>query len=125
MIIDTDVVIWFLRGHERADDVIGELDHRVISVVSYMELVRGARSTADLRQIKGILAEAQFTTVPLSEKIGQRASLYLERYYLGSGIGLTDALIAATAAETREVLCTGNRKHYQCIPGLELKVFRP
>jgi hypothetical protein len=63
--------------------------------------------------------------VPLSENIGHRASIYVEEYGLGAGLGVADALISATAVEHRLTLGTGNRRHYRPIRDLDLKPFRP
>jgi predicted nucleic acid-binding protein len=38
---------------------------------------------------------------------------------------MTDALIAATAVENSLPLCSSNRKHFNPISELELKVFKP
>jgi predicted nucleic acid-binding protein len=125
LIFDSDVVIWFMRGHERAETMIRHTDERLLSVVSYMELIQGARDGTDLRYIKHFIAKAHFDIVPLSEDIGQRAAMYLEDHCLSSGLDLGDALIAATAFEKGLPLCTANKKHYRAIPGLELEFFRP
>jgi len=37
---------------------------------------------------------------------------------------LADALIAATAVENGEILCTANGKHYKCVQDLKLDVFK-
>jgi predicted nucleic acid-binding protein len=76
-----------------------------------MELVRGAHSRQELRQIKGFLSDAGFQTVPLSDGIGHRASICVEEYGLGTSLGVADALIAATAVEMNDRLCTGNFRH--------------
>ena len=44
MLIDTDVLVWYMRGNERAKRVIKNSDGFSISVVTYMELVQGLRN---------------------------------------------------------------------------------
>lgn len=124
MLFDTDVLIWVLRGNEEAARAVHEAPERRISIVSYMELVQGARDRAELRQIQAFLSDCSVRIVPLSENIGHRASIYVEEYGLSMAMGLADALIAATAVESRLALCTGNRKHYKPIRDLQLKPFR-
>jgi predicted nucleic acid-binding protein len=52
--------------------------------------------------------------------------VYIEEYGLACKLGLADALIAATGAESGNlVLVTGNEKHYKVIPDIELKIFHP
>ncbi len=125
MLVDTDVIIWALRGNKRATTVIDQADSLKLSVVSYMELLQGARDKTDLRLTKAFLTDLGFAIVPLSENIGHRAAIYLEEYALKSNLGVPDALIAATAAENELTLCTGNAKDYRAIEELALKAFRP
>ena len=125
MLVDTDVVIWALRGNASAGKAIDQADGLEFSVVSYMELLQGARDKRDLRLTKAFLSDLGFAIIPLSENIGHRASIYLEEYALKSNLGVPDALIAATAAEREAVLLTGNAKDYRAIAEVKLKVFRP
>ena len=39
MMIDTDVLIWYMRGNPKAEIIIEKLNGFFISVVTYMELV--------------------------------------------------------------------------------------
>ena len=125
MIFDTDVLIWALRGNTRAANAIDRAEDRFLSVVSYMELAQGARDKKDLRLIRNFLSDLDFLVLPLSEDIGHRASIYVEEYALKSNIGLPDALIAATAIENDQTLCTANHKDYGMIAECEIQRFRP
>jgi len=90
-----------------------------------MELVQGARDRQDLREIKSALTGNLFVTLPLSENIGHRAAVYMEEYALEAGLGVADAIIAATAMEYALPLATGNAKHFRVIRDLDLKPFNP
>ena len=96
---------------------------REVSIVSYMELIQGARDKRELAVIRRFLLDSE--TVPLSEEIGYRARVYMEDHALKSSLGVVDALVAATAVEHQTPLCTANVKHYRTIKDLELKAFRP
>ena len=123
MIFDTDVLIWALRGNEKAAQAIDADASRAVSIVSCMELVQGARDRKELAAIRRFLLD--FETLPLSENIGYRAGIYMEEYSLKAGLQLADALIAATAVERQETLYSGNARHYLAISELALKKFHP
>ena len=125
MIFDTDVLIWVFRGHQGAAQLVERHDDRRISLVTYAELIQGARNRQELREIKYFLKDHAFHTLPLTENIGHRASVYMEEYTLKTALSLADALIAATAVEHHVTLCTANKKHYRAINELDLKTFRP
>lgn len=125
MIFDTDVLIWCLRGNTKAALVVERSSGRRLSVVSYMELIQGARDRREMTMIRSFLKDLEFQTLPLSESIGHRAAVYMEEYTLKSALALADALVAGTAVEAQERLCSGNAKHFRSIAELELKVFRP
>ena len=125
MVLDTDVLVWFLRGKRKAAALIESLGERRLSVINYMELVRGARNKRELLNLKELLARIDAVVLPLSENIGHRAAIYVEEYGLASGLHLADALVAATAIENRLPLCTGNKKHYSAVKDLEIRAFRP
>jgi predicted nucleic acid-binding protein len=125
MIFDTDVLIWVLRGSLKAARAVEGALERSVSVVTYMELIQGARDKREVKTIKSFLTDLNFGLLPLTENIGHRAMIYVEEYGLSGGVALADALIAATAAEANQPLLTGNHKHYRPIKELDLKEFRP
>lgn len=125
MLFDTDVLIWVFRGDAKAARFVDAIEERRISVISYMELIQGARNRQELKRIKSFLSDYQIEIVPLSENIGHRASIYVEEHGLQMALSASDAIIAATAAELGLTLCTANQKHYKPIKDLGLKIFRP
>ncbi|GJQ60420.1 MAG: type II toxin-antitoxin system VapC family toxin [Candidatus Scalindua sp. AMX11] len=124
MIFDTDILIWFLRGNEKAAHVIENEDLRKISTITYLELFQGVKNKQESKQIRHFVSDYSFEVIPLSENIGHRAIIYMEQYGLKVDICLSDVLIAASTVETNEILYTGNTKHYRIIPDLEIKQFR-
>jgi predicted nucleic acid-binding protein len=125
VIFDTDVLIYAQRGARRAALAIDSASERLVSVLSLMELLQGARGKDDLRIIKRFMVELSFGLLPLSENVGHRALVYIEEYGLSSGLRAADAIIAATAVENAMPLMTANAKHFRVIRDLELVVFKP
>ena len=125
MIFDTDVLVWASRGNLKAARAIDAAADRALSIVSFMEILQGARSKMETRQIKQSLRQMQFRILNLSETIGATAAALVEQHALAHGIQLADALIAATAIETDQPLCTANVKHFRPIAGLSRVAFHP
>ena len=125
ILVDTDVLIWNLRGNERAGDLLDGLGGFCLSAVSYMELVQGMRDKRELRLLKQALTYWTASVVHLDTAISARAMFLVEQYALSDAMQLADALIAATALERGLDLLTGNDKHYRPVEGLVIRVFRP
>ena len=125
MLIDTDVLIWFLRGQRSARDAIAECPSVELSAVTYMELVQGVRDKEELRMLRQTIRLNEWRVLPLTEDISYRATMYVENYSLSDGVRLADALIAASAVQAGLVLLTANSRHYGCIPDLALEQYRP
>jgi len=124
-LLDTDVIIWYLRGNQNAYDLIHSFNDFAISAVTYMELVQGMRDKNELRQLKRTLKQWNVKTIYVSEEISALALFYVEEYFLSHSMQLADALIGATCANHGLVLYSANDKHYKIIRDIEMKVFRP
>ncbi len=125
VIFDTDVMIWYFRGHAKASRAIESAESRTISVVTYMELLQGARDKREQILIRETLSALGFQTLPLSENVSHRAAIYMEEFALIAALCPMDALIAATSIEHALTLTTGNRKHFSVIKDLSTKWFKP
>ena len=124
MIIDTDVLIWYLKGNDRALQVIEGSKNFSISVVTYMELVQGMRNKKELAALRRALHAWKTRILYISEEISIKAMFYVEQHFLSHSIHLADALIGATAHVHALPILTGNDKHYRVMKGLELMKFR-
>ena len=125
VLVDTDVLIWYLRGDKKAYELIHSLSNICISSVTYMELVQGMRNKDELRTLQKTLRQWNVKTIYINEEISAKALFYVEEYFLSHSMQLADALIGATASMYGMRLITANDKHYKIIKELEMEVFRP
>ena len=123
MLVDTDVLIWHLRGYPQATRRLDQLDALMLSAVSYLELLQGMRNKAELVAVKKMLERRAATLLPVSEAITQRAIALMESLTLSHGLQMGDALIAATALEHGLPILTANVKHFAPVEGLAVKAF--
>ena len=124
MLIDTDVLIWYLRGNENAKKIIKANVPFRISVISYLELIQGLRDKKELKILKKQLKDWSAEIVQIHENISVRAMFFAEDYFLSNSLEFADAIIAATAIESRDILLTANDKHYSFIPNIQINRFR-
>jgi hypothetical protein len=125
MILDTDVLIWELRGNTKAQKIIHDNIPFSISVVTYIEMVQGMRNKAELNRFIRQLSHWDVDIIQINKDISTRAMIYVEEYYLSYSMELADAFIAATCVNNSELLLTANEKHYKHIPNIQLKRFSP
>ena len=125
MIVDTDVMIWYMRGNEKARRAIESLGSFSITIVTYMELLQGMRNKSELRRLKSYLREEEIRTLPITAAISMRAAYYMEEFALSHDLRLADALIAASVSDTGDRLLTANTKHYEMMADCPLVRFKP
>ena len=125
MVIDTDVLIWYMKGNEKAQRAIENSKNFFVSVVTYMELVQGMRNKNELNNFRRALHGWKSEILYISEEISVKAMFFVEQHYLSHSIQLADALIGATAIAYGLPILTGNDKHYKIFKDIQIKKFRP
>ena len=123
LLIDTDVLIWYLRGNEKAYTTIENLESFNISVITYMELVQGMRNKKELNILRQALQAWNSKILYITEEISAKAMFAVEQHFLSHSMQLADALIGATAVAHGLPLLTGNDKHYKIMKGVQIKRF--
>jgi predicted nucleic acid-binding protein len=117
MLLDTDVMVDFLRGHAPA---VAWLTSVAVPLgmpgLVAMELLQGCRNLAEQQRVNKDLQRFALHWATLADC--QRAYQDFASYYLSHGLGILDSLIAETAVGLQEPLATFNVKHYAVIPGL-------
>ena len=124
-LIDTDWVIDYLKGIERAGNLVGSLvnDGISISLITYGEFFEGIYYGGNPEQhelvFRALLQDVSI--VPLSENSMELfAHIRGDLRSRGQIIGDADLLIAATALEHDLTLVTQNLRHFNRIPNLKL-----
>jgi predicted nucleic acid-binding protein len=118
MLVDTDVIIWHLRGLAAAVQRLDQIADLQISSITYMEVLQGLRNKDELQAVKKMLSRRAAVLLPPTPTITHKAIELLEGFTLSHGLQMGDALIAATAIEHQLSLLTCNIKHFKFIPDL-------
>lgn len=117
LLIDTDVLIEYLRGRSEAVEYLeGLTSDLYLSVISVAELFAGIKGNEEANSLEQLLQA--FVILPVTEKTARLGGLYRRKYRPSHGIGLADALIAATAEESGADLVTFNQRHFPMLSGV-------
>lgn len=111
LLIDTDVLIDYLRGHADAVAYLENLTEPVLmSVVTLAELYAGVREGKEREALDNFITV--FDLVMVDQEIAKADGLFRRDYHKSHNVGLADALIAATAESRQATLVTLNQKHF-------------
>jgi len=124
VIIDTDVLIWYLKGNEKARKAVYANIPFKISVINYLEILQGMKNKRELQLLQKYMKKWSTEIIQINENISTRAMYFVEDYHLSHSMELGDAIIAATALENHDILLTANDKHYSFIPNINISKFR-
>jgi len=115
---DTDVLIDFLRGNKKAEAFINTYNARIIlSSIVVAELYAGVKGDSEQAALDEFVS--LFRVAPVSADIGKVGGLYKRDYAKSHGVGLADAILAATAETENAELKTLNTKHYPMLKDLK------
>ncbi len=114
---DTDVLVDFLRGYTKAVAFVNAQSSRIIlSSIVVAELYAGVKGDEEQAALDNFVS--LFRIVPVSADIAKAGGLYKRDYGKSHGVGLADAILAATVETENAVLKTLNTKHYPMLQGL-------
>ena len=118
-LIDTNVLIDYLRGHEDARTYLEEeTDSLQISALTVAELYAGARTEEKQEQLARFLSA--FTVRPVTSEIARLGGIRRGSYRESHGTDLADGVIGATAEYEDLELVTRNERHFPW-----LQTYRP
>ena len=123
--IDSDVLIWHLRGKRKALSFLRNLRDG-----GEYELWTGALQRAEVvffmrseeEEATGLFLSL-FKTAPVDQSIVDAAGALYRRWHPSHGIDVNDAILAATAMQTGGRIFCLNRKHYAMPEGLVKKAW--
>ena len=111
--VDSDILIWHLRGKHEAKAVIGSLldrDHELwIGAMQRAEIVFFMRKNEQERTFSLL---SLFQTHPVDERIVDQAGEFYRRWHPSHGIDPNDAILAATVMLYGGKIITQNTSHY-------------
>ena len=115
-LVDTDVLIDFLRGYAPAVEWMGKLQNQpLVSVITIAEL-RAGMCPGEERPLETLFDAS--VVIPVDARIAGRAGDLRREFGPSHGTGLADAVIAASSIVNEARLATLNVKHYPMMKGL-------
>jgi predicted nucleic acid-binding protein len=115
LLIDTDVLIDYLRGQAQAVAYLeGLTEVQLVSAVTVAELYAGVREGKERAAPESFLRA--FEVVAIDAIIAARGGIYRRDFGKSHSVGLADAMIAASAESRGAQLVTLNNKHFPMLP---------
>jgi len=118
ILVDTDILIDFLRGYNKAVAFVDKFSSQIIlSPIVIAELYAGVKGHDELTVLDNFIS--LFHVVPFTAEIAKIGGLYKRDFGRSHGVGLADAILAATAEVEKAELKTLNVKHYPMLKALK------
>ena len=118
ILADTDVLIDYLRGDRRAIAFIKKHSERILlSAIVVAELYAGVKGETEQTILDELIS--LFPVVPVTRGIVRAGGLLKRDLGKSHGVGLADAVLAATARAEDAELGTLNVRHFPMLKGLK------
>jgi predicted nucleic acid-binding protein len=105
-VLDTCILVDYLRGVEAARVEIARYERPAVSVVTWMEVLAGTAGEEEGRTVRAFLG--RFDVLPLTPAVAERA-VAIRR---ARRVRLPDAVIQATADDLGALLVTRNERDF-------------
>lgn len=116
-LIDTDVLVEYLRGREKAVRFLEALDGPLcVSAITVAELYSGVKGQEEHASLERFLQA--FEVIEVDSELARRGGLCRRDHHPRYGTGLADALVAVSAEAAEAVLVTFNRRHFPMVRNL-------
>lgn len=123
-LIDTDVLVDYWRGQPSAVAFIQQAPVAFwVYTMTVAELFAGIREGAERELLEDSIKT--YLKLEISEEIATIGGFYRRDYGKSHGVGLADALIAATAKLHDCTLVTLNRKHFPMVAKILVPYQKP
>jgi len=111
VLIDTDIVIDFLRGDKQAIVHFKALSDSIsFSVITVAEIYAGIKGRKEEIEIERLFSI--FPVITTTNEIAREAGKFVKQYRLSHSVEIPDAIVAATCLASGLELHTLNVKHY-------------
>jgi len=105
-VLDTNILVDFLRGVEAAREELARYPRAAVSLVTWMEILVGAADPVEEETLRAFVS--RFEVLPVSLPVAERAVL-LRRHHR---LRLPDAVIWATAQVHERLFVTRNTRDF-------------
>ena len=118
ILLDSDVLVDYLRGRAEAVAYVkAHAEEALIPSIVVAELYAGVQDEEEMEKLDDFIS--LFPVIPLTKETARAAGAFKRTYYKSHGVGLADAVIAATAEAQGADLKTLNVRHYPMLKGLK------
>jgi tRNA(fMet)-specific endonuclease VapC len=131
VLLDTDILSEVVKRKDsdvvrRAAAYLAQYQRFEFSAITRYEITRGLKQKGANQQLKNFAGFCQRSLVhPITDAVLDLAGdLWAEARRSGHACSDPDLIIAATALIVQRGLVTGNRKHFDWIPGLSIEDWR-
>lgn len=122
-LLDTDILIWILRGRQEIIEYVSQLKNKSpigISVISVAEIYMNIFPSEFINTEEHL---EQYMLFDVDQKVAKLAGLYWQQYSKKlKNLGITDCFIAATANIHEVTLVSLNTKHF---PMKDIQILNP